>query len=70
VIGELDIYGVFVPPLLLMVIASMPLAAFVRLVLARLGAYRLVWHRPLFDLSVFVIILGGACFLSEHAGFW
>jgi len=57
VIGEVDIYGVFVPPLLLMVIAAMPLAAGVRLVLARLGAYRFVWHRPLFDLSVFVVIL-------------
>jgi hypothetical protein len=56
-IGEVDIYGVFVPPLLLMVLASMPLAAGVRLALRRLGAYRLVWHRPLFDLSVFVVIL-------------
>jgi hypothetical protein len=68
-IGELDLYGVFVPPLLLMVIASMPLAAAVRLVLTGLGFYRFVWHRPLFDLSVFVIILGGVCFLIEHAGF-
>jgi hypothetical protein len=56
-IGELDIYGVFVPPLLLMVIVAMPLAAGLRLVLTRLGAYRFVWHRPLFDLSVFVVIL-------------
>jgi hypothetical protein len=57
VIGEVDIYGVFVPPLLLMVLAAMPLAAAVRMVLTRVGAYRFVWHRPLFDLSVFVIIL-------------
>ena len=25
---------------------------------ARLGLYRLVWHRPLFDLALFVILLG------------
>jgi hypothetical protein len=58
-IGEIDIYGVFVPPLLLLVVATLPLAAAVRMVLSRTGAYRLVWHRPLFDLAVFVILAGG-----------
>jgi len=69
-IGEIDLYGVFVPPLLLMVIAAMPLAGGVRLALTRLGAYRFVWHRPLFDLAVFVIILGGVCFVVESAVSW
>jgi hypothetical protein len=32
------------------------IAGVLRPVLAELGFYRLVWHRPLVDLSLFVII--------------
>jgi hypothetical protein len=66
-IGEINLYGVFVPPLLLLVIATLPLAALVRMGLARSGAYRFVWHRPLFDLAVFVMLLGGI-FAMVRAG--
>ncbi len=58
-IGELNIYGVFVPPFLAVMIAALIVAAPVRLALRRLGLYRFVWHRPLFDLAVYIIILGG-----------
>jgi hypothetical protein len=57
--GEIDVYGVFVPTLLVWVGATLPLTAGLRRMLRRFGLYRLVWHRPLFDLALLVIVLGG-----------
>jgi hypothetical protein len=56
-IGEVDIYGVFVPILLVWGVIALLLTAVLRRVLARIGFYRLVWHRPLVDLSLLVIIM-------------
>lgn len=56
--GEFDLYGVFVPSLaawmLLALLISLPL----RRLLAWSGFYRMVWHRPLFDLALYVVLLG------------
>lgn len=63
--GELDIYGVFVPSLtawmLLAFLISLPL----RRVLALSGFYRLVWHRPLFDLALYVVLLGAVVSVGQ-----
>jgi Protein of unknown function (DUF1656) len=59
VIGEIDLYGVFVPPLLIWLAAALPLTAVLRRLLRWLGFYRLVWHRPLFDFALLIIVLGG-----------
>ena len=56
--GEIDVYGVFVPTLLLLVGASLPLTAGLRRLLRWFGLYRFVWHRPLFDFALLVIVLG------------
>ena len=56
-IGEVDIYGVFVPILLVWAVIALLITAGLRRVLARIGFYRLVWHRPLVDLSLLVIIM-------------
>jgi len=55
-IGEIDLFGVLLPPLLVWIGIALLLAAVLRMALAKLGAYRLVWHRPLFDLSLLVIL--------------
>jgi Protein of unknown function (DUF1656) len=65
-IGEIDVYGVFVPALLVWGIVALVLAAVLRTGLARVGFYRLVWHRPLVDLSLFVIILAAVVALLPH----
>jgi len=57
-IGEIDVYGVFVPSLLIWVEATLTLTISLRRLLRRFGFYRLVWHRPLFDLALLVIVLG------------
>jgi len=56
-IGEVDIYGVFVPILLIWALIALMIVAVLRRVLGWIGFYRLVWHRPLVDLSLYVIVL-------------
>ena len=53
-------------PLLVWVACAYLLSLLVRRLLAGLGLYRLVWHRPLFDLALFVVFLGGVVALSSH----
>ncbi|PPQ30086.1 DUF1656 domain-containing protein [Rhodopila globiformis] len=66
-IGEIDIYGVFFPPLLVwMAVAFLITVALTRLAAGR-GLFRLVWHRPLFELAAFVIVLGTLVIVSV---FW
>jgi hypothetical protein len=62
----IDIYGVLVPALLLWIIVAYVLSALLRLIMQRFDIYRLVWHRALFDFSVFVCLLGGVVYLSEY----
>lgn len=57
--GEIDIYGVFVPTLLALMVVAFVLTGVLRFVLARIGFYKLVWHRSLFNLAVYIIALGG-----------
>ncbi len=63
---EIDIYGVLMPALLLWLTATYALCAMLRPVLRRSGLYRLVWHRALFDLALFVCLLGGVVYLSSE----
>jgi Protein of unknown function (DUF1656) len=56
-IGEIDVYGVFVPILLVWAAIALPLTAVLRRVLEGIGFYRLVWHRPLVDLSLLVLVM-------------
>jgi hypothetical protein len=69
-IGEVDLHGVLIPPLLLSLVLALVASVAMRRLLARIGFYRLVWHRPLFDFAVYVILVGGvAVLLSRTAGF-
>jgi hypothetical protein len=65
-IAELNIYGVFVSPLLLYTAAALVLMAVLRRGLAAAGFYRSVWHRALFDLALLVIVLGGIVFAADR----
>ena len=62
---ELDIFGVFVPDLLVWTVVAFFLGVLVRRVLSEIGFYRLVWHRPLFDTAVYVLLLGGVVALAR-----
>lgn len=64
--NDIDLFGILVPALLLWVPAIYLVCALLRPLLARSGLYRLVWHPALFDLALFVCLLGGAAFLSSE----
>jgi hypothetical protein len=65
-IGEVDLYGLYVPPLLLLTLAALVVSRLVNLVLAKTGFYRLVWHPALFDFSLFVIVLGALTYYTRN----
>jgi len=66
--SELDLFGVFVPGLLFCGVIAFLLNAALRHTLAWAGFYRLVWHRALFDLALFVLVLGAVVWLTAAAG--
>lgn len=68
-IGEISIGGVFVPTLLLLGIAALVLTGLLSRILANLALYRLVANRPLVDVALFILMLGGLCLLAATFGF-
>ncbi|GGP24096.1 DUF1656 domain-containing protein [Silvimonas iriomotensis] len=56
--GEIDIYGVYIPSLLAWMVIAFFVTGGLRFVLARIGFYKLVWHRSLFNLALYVLVLG------------
>ena len=63
---EIDIYGVFVPDLLVWVVVAFLISIPVRRILGATGFYRLVWHRALFDAALFVLLLSGVLAVSQR----
>jgi protein AaeX len=58
VIGEFDIYGVYLPIFVISAAVAFLLQLLLKRVLDASGLYRFVWHRALFDLAIYVILLG------------
>jgi protein AaeX len=58
VIGEFDIYGVYFPAFAIFAAVALLLQIVLNRFLNASGFYRLVWHRALFDIAVYVILLG------------
>lgn len=58
-IHEIDLYGMFISPMMLWASVAILLTGLVSQAMSRLGLYRFVWHKPLFDLALLVILLGG-----------
>ncbi len=62
--GDLDLMGVFVPPLGMIAIAVFLLLFLpARLVMMRWRIYRLFWHRGLVDVCLYALLLGGTMLL-------
>ncbi len=58
-IGEIPIGGVFVIRGLVSLVIAMAIVAVLRRALAWCGVYRFVWHRPLFDFALLILVFGG-----------
>jgi len=65
-IGEIDIFGVFVPAVLVLMLIAYLINLAIRTALARVGFYRFVWHRPIFDLGIYVLVLGLVVVVSHR----
>jgi hypothetical protein len=60
--GEFDLFGVYLPPLLPAGLLAWGLTVLIIRVLNRIGFYRLVWHRPLANVALYVLVLGATVF--------
>lgn len=63
---SVEFLGFYLPPLALCAGGAIILFVVLRWLLARLGFYRFVWHRPLFNLALYVLLLGGVVFFGDR----
>jgi hypothetical protein len=67
VFHTVEFFGFYLPPLVLWAAASLiPFIVF-RWLLDRFDLYRFVWHRSLFNLAIYVLLVGGVIFLGNLA---
>lgn len=64
--SEIDLYGVFLPSFLVLMAACWLVMQLVRRALSWSGLYDFVWHRALFNLALYVILLGAAWSLARE----
>jgi hypothetical protein len=58
-IADVNLFGVFVDVALVTAVVAAALWLGVVRILAAIGAYRWVWHPPLVDLALFVVLWSG-----------
>jgi len=63
---DFDIYAVFVPALAVPACIALAISQLLGRLLANLGLYRLVLHRPIFNLALHVAILGMSVILYNR----
>lgn len=56
-IKEINLDGIYLPPLLGYLAGAAVLWYVLRYLLTRLGVYRFVWHPPLFNTALYVMLL-------------
>jgi hypothetical protein len=67
VFHTVEFFGFYLPPLVLWAAASLiPFIVF-RWLLDWFDLYRFVWHRSLFNLALYVLLVGGVIFLGNLA---
>jgi hypothetical protein len=62
---QIDLFGVLLPSLMLWLVITYAIGALLRPLLERAGVYRFVWHRALFDLALYVCLLGSVVYVSS-----
>lgn len=65
-IGDLDISGVFLPTLLVLMGITYGFYLVVHGLLNRVHFYRLVWHRALFNVALYALLLGAVDSISRY----
>jgi hypothetical protein len=68
--AEVDLFGVYVAPISLMMVAAWFILIALRRVADHFGLLRHAWHPALFVLSVYMIILSSIVLLIAHVEVW
>jgi hypothetical protein len=61
---EINLFGVFVAPISVMLVAAWVVTIALRRVVARVGLLRHVWHPALFVFAVYLIVLSSMVLLA------
>jgi protein-S-isoprenylcysteine O-methyltransferase Ste14 len=56
-IGEANLWGLYLPWILLLSLGALPVTWGLHRLLARTGFYRWVWHPALFDMALYLLAL-------------
>lgn len=66
--SEINLFGVYVAPISLMMIAAWFVTIALRRVASRFGLLQYVWHPALFVFAMYVIILSSSILIVARAG--
>jgi protein AaeX len=64
--SEIDLFGVYIAPIALLLVAAWVIVIALRRIAARCGLLRYVWHPSLFVFSVYMIVLSSILLLAER----
>jgi protein AaeX len=64
--SEVDLFGVYVAPISVMMVAAWVVLIALRRVASHFGLLRYVWHPALFVVSVYLILLSSLVLLLAH----
>ncbi|NTH16760.1 DUF1656 domain-containing protein [Agrobacterium rhizogenes] len=56
-LSEVSIAGIYVPPFLLYIVATIPVFLLLKTIIARTGLLRIVWHPALFEFALSLSIV-------------
>jgi protein AaeX len=65
---EVDLFGVYVAPISLMMVAAWSIFVALRHVADRFGLLRYVWHPALFIFAVYIMILSSLVLIAGKSG--
>ncbi|HVH83663.1 MAG TPA: DUF1656 domain-containing protein [Steroidobacteraceae bacterium] len=63
---EVDLFGVYVAPMSVMLVAAWVVTIALRRVASRFGLLRYVWHPALFSFAVYMIVLSSMVLFLAH----
>jgi protein AaeX len=65
---EIDLFGVYVAPISLMMVAAWFVTIALRRMASRFGLLRHIWHPALFVLAAYVIVLSSLVLIAARGG--
>lgn len=63
---QLDIHGVIIPTFIVLAIGSLIASQIIGRFFSYVGLYRIVWHRPLFNLAFYIMLLGASTYIYNR----